>query len=146
MLKDDIAYPGISGGCHRRVVIATEEPGSCVEPESLDAAVDGQVGSIVGLKRAVTELRPFDVSSHQLVGERVVAPERVAQEVHQVQPVPSGGDAGILEVLPGVGALLNYRATGRHDHHAETVENADVTRLVDGFDDGVGTLNIDGDP
>src|SRR5947209_8553255 len=115
MLKDDVCYSGIGGGCHRSVVIAPEEPGSCIEPESLDAAVDGQVGSILGLQHSVTEFRPFDVSSHQLVGESVVAPKRVAQEVHQIQPVPLGADTGILKMFPGVGALLNYRATRRHD-------------------------------
>src|SRR5712692_9126797 len=122
MLKDDVGYSGIGVGCDGRVVVAPQEPGFCVEPKSLDATVDGQIGSIVSLQNAVTELCPFDVSSRQLVGERVVAPKGIAQEVQEIQPVPFGADAGILEMLPGIGALLEDPVIRRHNRHAETVE------------------------
>src|SRR6266852_1115209 len=146
MLEDDVGHPGIGVGCHRRVVIAPQEPGFGVEPESLDAAVDGQVGSIVGLQHAVTELCPLDVGSHELVRERVVAPKGVAQEVQKIQSVQFGCDAGVLEMLPSVGSLLEDPATRRQDHHAETVENTDITGFVHRCDDGAGALNINGDP
>src|SRR5438094_10121798 len=97
---------GIAAGCHRRVVIAPEEPGFLVEPEALNAAVHRQVWSEVGLKEPVAKLGPVDISSHQLVGERVVAPERVTQEVDEIQLVPFGADTGILEMFSGIGALV----------------------------------------
>ena len=49
-------------------------------------------------------------------------------------------------MLSGIGALLEDFAVRRLDHHAETVENTDVTRFVDGVDDGVRPLNINRDP
>src|SRR5713226_3550312 len=91
------------------------------------------------------EFGPLDVRSHQLVGESVVAPKGVAQEIHEIQPVPFRADAGILEMLSGIGALLEDLATRRHDHHAEAVENTDITGFVDGIDDGVGTSYVNGD-
>src|SRR2546426_4661980 len=76
---------------------------------------------------------------------RLLAPERVAQEVHEIQPVPASGDAGILKMVAGVGALLEDGAARRQDHHAEPVENTGVTRFVDRIDNRVGTLNVDRD-
>src|SRR5438105_4213151 len=102
MFKDDVGDPDIRGGRNRRVVIAPEESRLPVEPESLDAAVDRQVGSVISLQQAVTELCPLDVRSHQLVREGVVAPERIAEEVEEIQAVPLGAGAGVLEVLPSV--------------------------------------------
>lgn len=141
MLEDDIGYPCIRIGCQGRVVIAPQEPGFCVKSESLDAAVDWQIGSIVGFHHAVGELRPFDIGSHQLVGERVVAPKSVAQEIQKIQPVPFGAEVGILQVLPGVGALLEDPAVRRLDHHAEAIENTNVAGVVDWRDDGIRALN-----
>src|SRR5712692_8826186 len=91
------------------------------------------------------EFGPLDVRSHQLVGESVVAPKGVAQEIHEIQPVPFRVDAGILEMLSGIGALLEDLATRRHDHHGETVEYADVAGFVHGIDDGVGMSNVNRD-
>jgi len=45
----------------------------------------------------------------------------------------------------GIGALLEDGAVRRQNHHTEPVENTGVTRIVDGIDQRVGTLNIDGD-
>src|SRR5439155_23591789 len=73
MLKNDVGGSGIAGGGHGSVVIAPQEPAVLIEPESLDAAVDGEVGSVVGLDDAVNEFGPFDITSQQLVGQRVVA-------------------------------------------------------------------------
>src|SRR5260370_19193227 len=41
--------------------------------------------------------------------------------------------------------ILEDPATRRHDNHAETVEDADVTGFVHGIDDGMGPLNINCD-
>ena len=91
------------------------------------------------------EFGPFDITSQQLVGQRVVAPKCIAQEVHEIQPVPFRADAGILEMLSGISALLQDLATGRHDHHAETVENPGVTGVVNRIDHGVRATNVNGD-
>ena len=79
------------------------------------------------------------------MGERVVAPERVTQEVDEIQPVPFGADAGILEMLSGIGALVEDGAAWRQNLHGEAIENTGITGCVDRIDDGVGTLNIHGD-
>jgi len=54
-------------------------------------------------------------------------------------------DAGILQVVAGVGALLEDGAATRQDHHAEPIEHPGVARFVDGIDHRMGTLNVDGD-
>jgi len=66
VLEDDVGSFGIALR-HRGVVVALEQPGFPVEPEALNALCTG----------------------------RLLAPERVAQEVHEIQPVPASGDAGI---------------------------------------------------
>src|SRR6266849_6584245 len=96
VLEDDVGRTHIAGGCHGRVVVAPQEPAVPIEPESLDAAVDWQVGSIIGLQHALMEFGPFDVRSHQLGVELVAAPEGVPQEIHEIQAVPFRTDAGIL--------------------------------------------------
>src|SRR5438105_3009006 len=99
-------------------VIAPEEPAFLVEPEALNAAVHRQVCSKVGLEEPVTKLGPFDICSHQLVWKKVVAPERVAEEVDEIQPVPFGADAGILAMLSGIGEhsrLIGVRPAIGHD-------------------------------
>src|SRR5205807_10612090 len=106
MFKDDVGYSRTGVGGHRCVVVAPEQPGLGVKRESLDPAVDGKIRSVVGFEDSLTLLRPSDVGSHLLVGKCVVAPKCVPDEVQEIQSVPFGADAGVLEVLPGVIALL----------------------------------------
>src|SRR5207249_9946181 len=113
MGKDHVGRSRVARGCYGRVVIAPQEPAAPVEPESLDAAVDRQVCSIVDFEHAVMELSPSDVTPHQPVGETVVAPKGIAEEVHQVEPIPLYADGGILQMLPRIGALLDDHAIGR---------------------------------
>jgi hypothetical protein len=48
-------------------------------------------------------------------------------------------------MLSGISALLEDRAARRQDLHTEAIENPSVTRLVDGIDNGMWALNINGD-
>src|SRR5438132_2963297 len=130
MLEDHVGDPRIGVGCHWRVVVAPQQPRVGVKLESLDAAMDWQAGSVIGLQHSVTKLSPGDVGSHQLIGERVVAPERIGQEIQEIQAIPFGGEARILEMFPSVGALLEELSVPRFDHHVETVEDIAVPGIV----------------
>ena len=107
--------------------------------------MDGQAGAKVGLQNSVPQLSPLDVASHQLIGQRVVAPKGIAQEVHEIHSVPLRGDAGVLEMLTGVRTLLEDAAVRSQDHHAESVEHADVAGVIDRLDHGVWALDVNGD-
>src|SRR2546428_8886286 len=75
VLEDDVGRPGSGAGRHGRVVVPPEETRVLVEPESLDAAVDRQGCSKVGLQQAVPEVGPFDVRSLPPGRGSVITPE-----------------------------------------------------------------------
>src|SRR5260370_26384394 len=98
MLEDHVGHVDTKRGSHWCIVVAPEQAGLSVKPESLDAAVNRQVGSIVRLQLAIADLGPHDVGPHQLIGQCQVTPDRIAQQVDEIEATPSGAYAPAPEL------------------------------------------------